>query len=87
MLTPHIGIVLHTLCTWNYYPSHLSSRRVDLRLSCLLAQALMLLESIANLSDAYSYLISIHYNLYHNIFSYLWVENRIFNKFKELELC
>src|SRR6218665_2764398 len=52
MLTPHIGIVLHTLCTWNYYPCHLSSRRVDLRLSCLLTQALMPLEGIANLDDA-----------------------------------
>jgi len=29
----------------------------------------------------YSYLITLHY-----IFSYLWVENRIFNKFKEFDL-
>jgi len=28
----------------------------------------------------YSYLITLH-------FSYLWVQNRIFNKFKELDLC
>jgi len=43
--TLQIGIVFHTPCTWNYYPSHLSSRRYDLglRLSCLLAQALMTL--------------------------------------------
>ena len=61
-----------------------TSSRYDLRLSCLLAQALMPLESIANLSDAIanSYLITLHY-----IFSYLWVENRIFRKFKELDLC
>jgi len=31
---------------------HLSSRKDDLRLSCLLTEALMPLESIANLSDA-----------------------------------
>jgi len=37
--------------TWNYYPCHLFSRRDDLRLSCLLTQALMPLESIANLND------------------------------------
>ena len=49
---PQVGIVFHTPCTWNCYPSHLSSRIDDLRLSCLQAQALMLLESIANLSDA-----------------------------------
>src|SRR6218665_3850516 len=52
MLAPQIGIVFHTPCTWNYYPCHLSSRRDDFRLFCLLTQALMLLESIANLSDA-----------------------------------
>jgi len=52
MLAPHVGIVLHTPCTWNYYSCHLSSRRDDLRLFCLQAQALMPLESIANLSDA-----------------------------------
>ena len=51
MLVPQIGVVFHTLCTWNYYPSHLSNRRDDVRLSCLLAQALMRLESIATLSD------------------------------------
>ena len=47
----------------NYYPSNLSNSRDDLRLSCLLAQAPMPLESIANLSDAipYSYLITLHY--------------------------
>src|SRR6218665_2828035 len=33
---------LETPCTWNYYPCHLSSRRDDLRLSCLLTQALIL---------------------------------------------
>src|SRR6218665_3037960 len=43
---------MDTTCTWNYYPCHLSSRRDDLRLSCLLTQALMPLESIANLNDA-----------------------------------
>src|SRR6218665_3297227 len=43
---------LDTPCTWNYYPCHLPSRRHDLRLSCLLTQALMPLESIANLNDA-----------------------------------
>ena len=75
MLAPQIG----TPCTWNYYLCHLSSRTDDLRLSCLLTQALMPLESIANLNDAiYSYLITLHY-----IFSYLWVENRICYKFKE----
>ena len=52
MLAPQIGIVFHTPYTWNYYPPHLSSRRDDLRLSCLLTEALMPLESIANLSDA-----------------------------------
>src|SRR6218665_4179534 len=41
-----------TPCTWNYYLCHLSSRRVDLRLSCLLTQALMPLVRIANLNDA-----------------------------------
>src|SRR6218665_70681 len=30
----------------------------------------------------YSYLIILHY-----IFSYLWVENRIFNKFKQSFIC
>src|SRR6218665_4206723 len=49
---PLIEIVFHTPCTWNDYPSHLSSRRGDLRLYCWLAQALMPLESIANLSSA-----------------------------------
>ena len=46
--------------------------------------ALMPLECIANLNDArlYSYLITLHY-----IFSYLWCENRIYNKFKEFDLC
>src|SRR6218665_3219885 len=39
-------------CTWNYYPSHISSRRDDLRMSCLLTQALMPLESISNLNEA-----------------------------------
>src|SRR6218665_2674234 len=43
---------LDTPCTWNYYPSHISSRRDELRLSCLLTQALMPLESIANLNCA-----------------------------------
>jgi len=43
---------LHTPCTWNYYSCHLSSSRQDLRLSCLLTQALMPLESTANLNDA-----------------------------------
>jgi len=52
MLSPQIGIVFHTPCTWNYYPSHLSSLRDDLRLSCLLARALIPLESIADLSEA-----------------------------------
>src|SRR6218665_895433 len=65
MLAPQIGIVFHTPCTWNYYPSHLSMRRDDLRLSCLLAHALMPLESIADLSDAiqffdYPYITSGH---------------------------
>src|SRR6218665_451053 len=32
---------VYTPCTWNYYPCHLSSHRDDLRLFCLLAQALM----------------------------------------------
>jgi len=52
---------LDTPCTWNYYPCHLSSCRDDLRLSCLLTQALMPLKSIANLNDAilYSYLITL----------------------------
>ena len=36
----------------NYYPSNLSNSRDDLRLSCLLTQALMPLESIVNLNDA-----------------------------------
>src|SRR6218665_3949636 len=44
------NIVFHAPCTWTYYSSHLSSRRDDLRLFCLLAQALLLLESIADLS-------------------------------------
>ena len=43
---------LDTPCTWKDYPCHLSSRRDDLRLSCLLTQSLMPLESIANLNDA-----------------------------------
>ena len=43
---------LDTPCTWNYYSCHLSSRRDVLRLSCLLTQALMPLENIANLNDA-----------------------------------
>src|SRR6218665_1583578 len=74
---------LDTPCPWNYYPCHLSSRRDDVRLSCLLTQALMPLESIANLNAAiYSYLITLH-----DIFFYLSVENRIFNKFKEFDLC
>src|SRR6218665_3415510 len=51
-------------------------RRDDLRLSCFLTQALMPLESIANFNDAI-HLITLHY-----IFSYLWVENHIFNKFR-----
>src|SRR6218665_1669885 len=39
----------HNSCTWNYCPSHLSSRRDDIhvRLSCLLAQALMPLEAFS----------------------------------------
>src|SRR6218665_2587149 len=63
MLTPQIGIVFHTPCTWNYCPSHLSTRRDNLRLSCLLAQALMPLESIADLSDAIHVVIrlGLHY--------------------------
>ena len=79
-----LPLKLDTPCTWNYYyPCHLSSRRDDVRLSCLLTQALMPLESIANLNDAiYSYLITLHY-----IFCYLWIENRIFNKFKEFDFC
>jgi len=52
MLAPQIGIVLHTPFTWNYHPSHVSSRKDVLRMSCLLAQALKPLESIANLSGA-----------------------------------
>src|SRR6218665_1650002 len=53
---------LDTPCTWNYYSCHLSSRRDDVRLSCLLTQALMPLESIANLNDASLYIvISLHY--------------------------
>src|SRR6218665_2576889 len=43
---------LDTPCTWNYYTCHLSSGRDDLRLSCLLTQTLIPLESIANLTDA-----------------------------------
>src|SRR6218665_695667 len=43
---------LDTPCTCNYYPCHQSSRRDDLRLSCLLTQVLMPLESIANFNDA-----------------------------------
>jgi len=62
MFAPQIGIIFHTPCTWNYYPSRLSSRRDDLRLSCLLAQALKPLESIADLSDAiYSIWLGLHY--------------------------
>jgi len=38
---------LDTPCTWNYYPCHLSRTRHNLRLSCLLTQALMPIESIA----------------------------------------
>jgi len=52
MLEPQIGIVFHTPCTWNYYPSQLSSRIDELRLSYLLAETLMPLKIIANLSDA-----------------------------------
>jgi len=44
---------------WNYYTCQLSSRREDLRLSCLLTQALMPLESIVNLNDAI--IIWLHY--------------------------
>jgi len=33
-------------CIWNYYPCHLSSRKDDLRLSCLLTQALMPLRPV-----------------------------------------
>src|SRR6218665_1984917 len=43
---------LDTPCTWIYYPCHQSSRRDDLRLSCLLTQARMPLERIASLNDA-----------------------------------
>ena len=43
---------LDTPRTWNYYHCHLCSRRDDLRLSYLLTQAMMPLESIANLNDA-----------------------------------
>ena len=50
---------LETPWPWNYYPCHLSSRRDDLRLPCLLTQALMPLESIANLNDAI--VIWLHY--------------------------
>ena len=52
--TPQIWIVFHTPCTWNYYPRHLSIRIDDLRLFCVLAQALIPLETIAtcNLSGA-----------------------------------
>jgi len=45
MLAPQIGFVFQTPCTWNYYPSRFSSRRDDLRLSCLLARAPRPLES------------------------------------------
>src|SRR6218665_3820266 len=77
MLAPQFGIFLHTPCIWYYCPSHLSSRRDDLRLPCLLAQTLMPLESILNFSDA---IIVFHFIILHYIFSDLWVENRIFNK-------
>jgi len=50
MLVPQIGHSLHL--ELSYYPCHLSSRRDDLTLSCLLTQALMPLESIANFNDA-----------------------------------
>jgi len=82
MLAPQIWIVFHSPCTWNYYPSHLSSCRDDLRLSCLLAQALMPLESIAICYIEWCYIV-IWLNY---VFSYLWVVNHIFNKFKELDL-
>src|SRR6218665_3756725 len=44
---------LDTPCIWNYYHLELlSSRSDDLRLSCLLTQVLIPLESIANFNDA-----------------------------------
>jgi len=57
MLAPQIGIAPGITSD--------SSRRNDLRLSCLLAQALMSLGSIANLSEAtiYSCLIALHFLL------------------------
>jgi len=52
-------------CTWNYYSCHLSNRRDDLRLSCLLNQTLMPLESIPNLNDAIQFFdyITLHFLL------------------------
>ena len=59
MLAPRIEKYLHLELA--YYPYHLSSRRDDIRLSCLLTQALMPLESIANLNDAtYVVMITLH---------------------------
>ena len=52
MLAIHLWTVFHTPYAWNYYPSQLSSRIDELRLSYLLAETLMPLKIIANLSDA-----------------------------------
>src|SRR6218665_1598656 len=90
-----LALRLDTPRTWNYYPSHISSRRDDLRLPCLLTQELMPLERIANLNDAIIVISFIYSFMHaylclrtlHYIFFYLWVENRIFNKFKEFHLC
>jgi len=76
-------------CTWNYYRCHLSSRRDDLRLSCLLTQTLMPLRPFREhccLEWRYiGLVIWLHY-IRAYVFSNLWVENHIFNKFKELDL-
>src|SRR6218665_2293093 len=54
---------LETPCARNYYSCHLSSRRDDLRLSCLLTQALRPLESIADLNHSMQLFFLLHYIL------------------------
>src|SRR6218665_3831000 len=55
---------LDTPCTWNYYSCNLSSRRDDLKLSCLLTQGLIPLESIANLNDTIYLITLVFYPAY-----------------------
>ena len=61
MLDPQLWTVFHSTCSWNYYPSHLSSCGNVLRLFAGPSTDASTVESAADLVILYNYLITLHY--------------------------